>query len=83
MLDAMIAALRKRVRVEEQGAHKDDRFSRGRLIACVIYEYFRATGACEAVQGLSTLFAVSLQSDDVQDFDVRWDPCFVNCVKCP
>ena len=29
--------------------------------------------ACEAVQGLSTLFAISLQNDDVQDFDVRWD----------
>ena len=39
----------------------------------MIYEYFRATGAYEAVQGLSDVFATSLQSDDVQDFDVRWD----------
>ena len=38
---------------------------------CVkIYEYSRATGAHEAVQGLSTLFATSLQNDDDQDFDV-------------
>ena len=32
----------------------------------MIYEYFRATGADEAVQGLSTLFAFSLQNDDVK-----------------
>ena len=29
--------------------------------------------AYEAVQRLSTLFAYSLQNDDVQDFDARWD----------
>ena len=38
----------------------------------MIYEHFRAIGACEAVQGLSGLFRIRLQSDDVQDFDVRW-----------
>ena len=66
MLDAMIAFalkllthvhFRKRVSVEEQRAQKHDLFSRGRQIAYMIYEYFRATGACEEVQGLSTLFA--------------------------
>ena len=40
--------------------------------AYLIYEYFRATGAYETAQGLSDLFAMSLHSDDVQDFDVRW-----------
>ena len=39
----------------------------------MIYEQFRATGAKEAVQGLSDLFNVRLQKDDVQDFDTRWD----------
>ena len=39
----------------------------------MISEHFRATGAHEAVQGLSDLFTVRLQNDDVQDFDVRWD----------
>ena len=39
----------------------------------MIYEYFRATGAYETVQGLADLFTVSLEIDDVQDFDVRWD----------
>ena len=50
MLDAMIASalkkflmhvhFRKRVSVEEQRAQKDDRFSRGRQIAYMIYELF-------------------------------------------
>ena len=39
----------------------------------MIYEYFRATGAYEAVQGLSDLFRKRLRNEDVQDFDVRWD----------
>ena len=80
MLDAMVASalkkllnthihFRKRVSVEEQRAQKHDRFLRGRQIAYMIYEYFRATGAYETVRGLSTLFAISLQNEDVQDFD--------------
>ena len=84
MLDAMIASaskkllntyihFRKRVSVEEQRAQKYDRILRGRQSAYKIYEHFRATGAHEAVQGLSDLFNIRLQNDDVQDFDVRWD----------
>ena len=49
----------------------------------MIYEYFRATGAYEAVQGLSTLFARSLQNDDVQDFDVRWDEALLSASEIP
>ena len=63
MLDAMVASamkkllktqihFRKRVSVEEQRAQKHDRFLRGRQIAYMIFEHFRATGAYEAVQGL-------------------------------
>ena len=33
----------------------------------MFYEYFWATGACEAVQGLSDLFSTRLQNDEVQD----------------
>ena len=83
MLDAMIAsALKKlltsvhfpkRVSVQEQRFQKYDRFLRERLIAYMISEHFRATRACEAVQGLSDLFNIRLQNDDVQDFDTRWD----------
>ena len=63
----------KRVSVEEQRVRKYDRFSRGRQNAHMIYEHFRATGAYEAVQGLSDLVSTRLQNDDVQDFDVRRD----------
>ena len=64
---------RRRVSVEEQRAQKYDRFLRGRQIAYMICEHCRATGACEAVQGVSDLFTINLQNDDVQDFDVRWN----------
>ena len=74
---------RKRASVEEQRARKHDRILRGRQMAHMIYEYFRAIGAFEAVQGLSTLFAVSLQKDDVQDFDVRWDHAILSVSEMP
>ena len=84
VLDAMIASalkkrlytqsnFRKRVGVEEQRAQNSDRILRGRQIAYMIHEYFGATSANEAVQGPADLFTLSLQNDDVQDFDVRWD----------
>ena len=43
----------------------------------MIYEYFRATRAYEAVQGLSDLFTINLQNDDVRYFGVRWDQAFL------
>ena len=49
----------------------------------MIYEYFRAAGAFEAVQGLSTVFGISLQNDDVQDFDVRWDHASLTLSEMP
>ena len=52
---------------------KYDKFLRARQIANMIYEHFRATEASESVQGLSDLFPVRLQNDDVQDFGARWD----------
>ena len=84
MIDAMIASafkklpntqihFRKRVSVEEQRAQQHNRILRGRHIAYMIYEYFRATRAYEAVQGLSSQFTLSSQNDDVQDFDIRLD----------
>ena len=83
VLDAKIASalkkfissvhFRRKVSVEEQRAQKYNRFLRGRQIAHMIYEYIRATGAFEAVQGLSDLFRIRLQDDGVQDVDTRWD----------
>ena len=84
MFDAMIASalkkliktqltFRKRVSVEKQRAHNSERFLRGRQLACMIYEFIRATGAHEAVQGFAEWVSMSLQNDVVQEFDVRWD----------
>ena len=83
MLDAMIASalkkllasvhFRKKVSVEEQRAQKYNRFLRGRQIAHMNHEHFRATGAYDAVEGLSDLFHICLRNDDVQDFDTKWD----------
>ena len=49
----------------------------------MICEYFRATGTHEALQGLSDSFTVSLQNDDVQDFDVRWDHALLSVSEVP
>ena len=66
ILDARIAsALRKiifnasgrrRFSVEQQSAPKQNRFLRGRQIAYMIYDFFKATGTYDAGQGLSDLF---------------------------
>ena len=60
---------RRRVCTEGCRAQNETRFLRGRQIALMIYEHFRAAGADDAAQGLSDLFNVRLQNDDVQDFD--------------
>ena len=53
VLDARIASalnriihnshFKRRISLEEQKAQKQDRFLRGRQIACLIYDYFRVT----------------------------------------
>ena len=73
----------KRVSVDKQRAQKYYRFLRGRQIAYMIYEHFRATGACEAVQGLSDLFNIRLHEDDVQDFNVRCDQALLSGSDMP
>ena len=47
---------RNGVSVEEQRAQKHDRFLRGRPIAYMIYEHFRATGGAPAGQGAHRFF---------------------------
>ena len=34
---------------------------------------FRPTGSYDEVQGLSGLFSIKLENDDIQYFDLRWD----------
>ena len=93
MLDVKIASalkriitsvhFRRRASVEEQRVQEYDRFLRGRQIAYMIYEYFRATGAFEAVQGLPGQFTFRLKNDDVQDFDTRWDQALLAASEIP
>ena len=93
MLDAKMASalkriitqkyFRRRTNVEEQEAHQFNRFLRGRQIAYMIYEHFRAIGAHAAALDLSDLFNVSLQGDDIQDFDTRWDQALLSPSEAP
>ena len=65
---------RSGIKVEEQHAQKHDRFLGGRQIA---------QGAHEAALDLSDLFTVSLQGDDIQDFDTRWDQALLPASGIP
>ena len=81
-LDARIASalnriihdshFKKRISLEEQNAQKEDRFLRGRQIACLISEYFRVTGANDSVENYADLFTFGLRNDDIQEFDSEW-----------
>ena len=62
---------------------KNDSFLRGRQIAYVIYDHFRATSAHDAVLDLLDLFNVSLQGDDIQEFDTRWDQAILSASEAP
>ena len=61
----------------------EDRFFRGRQVAFMIYEYFRVTGAREAVLDYSDLFSITLHGDDIQDFDTRWDQVVQSTSEVP
>ena len=52
---------------------KQDRFLRGRHVANMIYDYFRVTGAHDAVLDYADLFSVTLRDGNIQEFDTRWD----------
>ena len=93
VLDATIASalnriihntqFKRRVSLEEQKAQKEDRFLRGRQIAYLIYEYFRATGANDSVENYADLFTIALQNDDIQEFDSKWDGILLSMKKIP
>ena len=79
MLDAKIAfalnkiiqnsQLKKKVSLEEQNAPKENRFLRGRQIAFMIDDFFRVTGAHDAVLDYADLFPVTLHDENIQEFD--------------
>ena len=72
MLDAKIASalnkiiqnskFKKKVSLEEQKAQKEDQFFRGRQIAYMIYDYFRVTGAHDAVLDYADLLSITLRT---------------------
>ena len=49
----------------------------------MICEYFRATGAFEAVHGLAHLFTMSLQNEHVKDFHLLWDHALLTAGEMP
>ena len=54
-----------------------------KLIACMIYDHFQETCAHDAALDLSDLFTVSLQGDDIQDFNTRWDQALLSANEIP
>ena len=72
MLDAKIASalnkiiqnsyFKKKVSPEQQKAQKEDRFLRGRQTAFMICDYFRVTGAHDAVLDWADLFILCQSS---------------------
>ena len=61
----------------------EDRFLRGRQIACMIPEYFRVTGVHEAFLDCSYLFSVTLHGEDIQDFDTCWKQVVLSSSEVP
>ena len=93
VLDAKIASalnriihntqFKRKVSLEDQKAQKEDRFLRGRQIACLIYEYFWVTGANDSVENYADLFTISLRNEDIQEFDLKWDGILLSMTKIP
>ena len=55
------SGFRKKVFIEEQKAQNENGFLRGRQIAYMICDFFRATGTAECVGDLSDLMGVTLR----------------------
>ena len=70
-----------RVSLEEQKAQKQDRFLRGRQIAYLIYEYFRAYGSHDSVENYTDLFTIVLRNDDIQECDSKWNGILLSMAK--
>ena len=93
VLDAKIASalnkiihnshFKRKISLEEQKAQKQDRFLRGRQIAYLIYEYFRATGSHDSVENYADLFTIVLRNDDIQEFDSMCDGILLSMTKIP
>ena len=89
VLDARIASalnkiihnshFKKRIRLEEEKAQKEDRFLRGRQI----YDYFQVTGIHDSGENYADLFTINLRNDDIQEFVSKWDGILASMTKIP
>ena len=75
--------LQEKVSLEEQKAHLQDRVLRGRQIAFMIHECFRATGVRDDVLDYAELFYITFRNDDVQEIDTRWEEILFSLSKFP
>ena len=93
VLDAKIASalnriihnshFKRRVSPEEHKAQKEDSFLRGRHIVYLVHDYLRVTGANDSVENYADLFTIALRSDDIQEFDSKWDGILLSMTKIP
>ena len=74
---------KRRIGLEEEKAHQQDRFFRGSQIAYLIYDYFRVTGIHDSVENFADLFTIVFQNDDIQEFDSKWDGILFSMTKIP
>ena len=49
----------------------------------MIYDYFRVTGAHDAVLDYADLFSVTLHGDNIQEFHTRWDEVLLSMSNIP
>ena len=49
----------------------------------MIYDYFRVTGAHDAVLDYADFFSVTLHDDNIQEFDTRWNEVLLPMSKLP
>ena len=69
-----IPTSRKRSSLEEQKAQKEDRFLRRRQIACMIYDYFRVTGAGKVTQTEPRVWLIFWNTDNMHRNASLWRP---------
>ena len=74
---------KRRISLEEQKAQKQDSFLSGRQIAYLIYDHFWVTGSHDSVENYTDLFTVVPRSDDIQEFDSKWDGILLSMTKIP
>ena len=73
--------MRRRSSLEEPKVQREDRFLRGRQIACMIHDCFQVTGAHDTVLDHADLFTITHRNDDVQEFDTSWDEILLSMTK--